>query len=193
MKRTPMVVSVIALIFSMSGGALAAQRYLLTNVNQIKPSVLRALERRLNPNPRVGASLGAPAGATGPEGKASTVPGPQGVPGIGESIAGPPGLQGTEGLRGPTGLEGPPGSAFAQVREYESTSTPLAPSEHRTEGIEARCPEGSRPIGGGYEASDQYIHVYASAPAGDWGWDASAINESPALEGTVTVSVFCAG
>jgi hypothetical protein len=78
------------------------------------------------------------------------------------------------------------------VRSYEATSTPLAPGEHRTEGIEAKCPGGSREIGGGYEASDQYIHVYASQPAGDWGWDASAINEAPVLEGTVRVIVLCA-
>jgi hypothetical protein len=118
MKRPSpaMIVALTALVFSMGGTAIAAKHYLITSTSQIKPSVLRTLEKRLNPNPQVGASVGAPtgatgsAGATGPEGK-------QGAPGIGVTVIGPPGLQGNEGLRGPPGLEGKTGetgSAFAQ-------------------------------------------------------------------------------
>jgi hypothetical protein len=90
------------------------------------------------------------------------VEGKQGPAGIGESIAGPPGLQGTEGLRGPAGLEGQAGSAFGRVHEYEGTAVTLAPGEHKDEGIEAKCPEGSRPLGGGLHSErsdDQRVRL----------------------------------
>lgn len=189
MKRpsAPMVVSLIALVFSMSGGALAAHQYLLTSINQIRPGVLAQIRSKA----AVVGPVGTP-GASGSPGAASTVPGPEGRPGAaGGTIIGPPG-ESVVGPQGEAGPRGGSGSAFQQVREYEATSSPLAPGEHRDEGIEARCPEGSRPIGGGYVASEPHIHVWASAPAGDWGWDASAINESATNEGTVTVQVLCA-
>lgn len=96
-------------------------------------------------------------------------------------------------MPGPEGPQGDPGSAYRNVHIYEATSTPLAPGEHRAEGIEARCPEESRPVGGGYEASDAHIHVYGSQPnTANLGWGVAAINESPTNEGTVRVTVICA-
>jgi hypothetical protein len=139
---------------------------------------------------------------------ASVVQGAPGATGAkGDSITGPEGKQGATGLtgsqgpggesvRGPRGEAGPPGapgSAFYGIQQYEVTSAPLLPGEHRTEGMIARCPFGTREIGGGYAASEAQIHVYASEPSGDWGWDVSAINESTTNTGTVTVDVFCAG
>jgi hypothetical protein len=117
-------------------------------------------------------------------------PGSEGPPGT--SIVGPQGPEGKPGLPGKPGPEGQAGSAFGQVHEYEGTAVTLAPGQHKSEDIEARCPEGSRPIGGGYIASEATTNVYASQPAGDWGWTVSAINTSSVSEGTVTVSVFCA-
>lgn len=228
MKRPSpaMIVALAALVFSMGGTAIAAKHYLLTNVNQIKPSVLRALERRLNPNPQVGAVGTTPAtGPAGPEGKASSVPGPQGPPGNGVSVIGPSGLQGVEGQRGPVGEvgepgkdgkagdegergpqgepgergpvghegpEGPPGqSGIHNIHTVRGNEVSLAPGEHRTEGINAQCPEGALPIGGGYEASEATVNVYASARSGNWGWDVAAINNGVS-EATVTATVLCA-
>jgi hypothetical protein len=71
------VVATLALVFAMSGGALAASHYLITKTSQIKPSVLKKLK--------------AP-GATGPAG----VAGAQGV-------AGNEGKQGPKGELGKSG------------------------------------------------------------------------------------------
>lgn len=59
------VAATLALVFAMSGGALAAKHYLITSTGQIKPSVLKALRGREGP-----------AGPSGPPG--------QGVPGYSE-------------------------------------------------------------------------------------------------------------
>lgn len=72
------VAATLALVFAMSGGALAARHYLITSTRQINPAVLKKLH---------GAR-----GAVGPTGPV----GPQG----------PTGEAGPKGGRGPTGLEG---------------------------------------------------------------------------------------
>jgi len=72
------VVATLALVFAMSGGALAANHYLLNSTKQIKPSVLKALR-----------------GKTGPRGAVGRV-GPVGP-------AGPAGQQGETGAAGPSG------------------------------------------------------------------------------------------
>ena len=77
------VVATLALVFAMSGGALAASHYLINSTRQINPRVLRKLK-----------------GNRGPQG-------PTGVPGI--SIQGPAGTDGAKGARGETGHEGPEG------------------------------------------------------------------------------------
>jgi hypothetical protein len=188
--RSAVIAAVVAALVSASG-TYAASQWVITKITQIRPGVLAQIRSK--------------AGATGPAGSSIVGPeGKQGAPGIGESIAGPPGLQGTPGPRGANGVggergqegqEGPrggSGSAFQQVREYEGTAVSLAPGEHKDEGLEAGCPEGSRPVGGGYEASEATINVYASQPSGDTGWTVSAINTSTVSEGTVRVTVECA-
>jgi len=75
------VASTLALVFAMSGGALAAKHYLISSTRQISPKVLRSLHGARGPAGAPGAS-----GAQGPAGaKGETGPGggqgPQGSPG----------------------------------------------------------------------------------------------------------------
>jgi hypothetical protein len=78
------VAATLALVFSMSGGALAATHYLINSTGQINPKVLRKLVGRTG-----GRGL---RGAEGPHG-----------------AEGPVGKEGPKGERGETGPEGPPG------------------------------------------------------------------------------------
>ena len=78
------VTATLALLFAMSGGALAAGHYLITSTKQIKPSVLSALKGK------AGAS-----GAQGPQG----AQGPAGAKGE-NGVAGSAGANGTNGTTG---------------------------------------------------------------------------------------------
>jgi hypothetical protein len=77
----------LALVFAMSGGAYAANHYLISSTKQISPKVLKALK---------GAS-----GAKGANG-VNGIPGPTGPAGS----AGPGGPQGSQGPQGPAGGSG---------------------------------------------------------------------------------------
>jgi hypothetical protein len=86
------VIAVAALVLAMSGGAYAANRFLITSTKQISPKVLNKLKGAAGTAGAKGAN-GAP-GAAGPAGPAS---------------AGPPGAQGAPGATGAAGKEGPSG------------------------------------------------------------------------------------
>src|SRR5689334_19155805 len=63
------VVATLALVFAMTGGALAAKHYLLTSTKQIKPSVLAKLRGRTGPRGAAGpAGLRGETGAAGASG-----------------------------------------------------------------------------------------------------------------------------
>lgn len=81
------VVATMALVFAMSGSALAAKHYLIISTKQIKPSVLKSLEGR--------------AGAAGPHGSEGAA-GKEGLRGI----EGPAGQEGLPGKEGPRGIKG---------------------------------------------------------------------------------------
>ncbi len=51
------VAATMALVFAMSGGALAAGRYLITSTKQISPKVLKALEGKAGPKGATGATV----------------------------------------------------------------------------------------------------------------------------------------
>jgi collagen triple helix repeat protein len=86
------VAATLALLLSMSGGALAASHYLINSTKQISPKVRKSLQGKT--------------GNTGPRG-AKGDPGPQGSPGA-------KGDPGSQGARGETGAQGVPGtSVFA--------------------------------------------------------------------------------
>ena len=70
------VVATLALLFAMSGGALAASHYLITSTSQISPTVLKQLRGRAGPKGPKGANgvqgpAGSP-GAQGPAGQSAT-------------------------------------------------------------------------------------------------------------------------
>jgi collagen type VII alpha len=69
------VVATFALLFAMSGGALAAKHYLINSTKQINPKVLKKLKGNAGKTGKTGAT--GPAGAAGSQGKE----GPQGIAG----------------------------------------------------------------------------------------------------------------
>jgi hypothetical protein len=79
------IAATLALVFAMTGGAIAAKHYLINSTSQINPKVLKKLH---------GAK-----GATGEKGA-------NGAPGA-------PGKQGVEGKQGNEGKQGPPNQAFS--------------------------------------------------------------------------------
>ena len=96
------VAMTLALVFAMTGGAYAANKYLITSTKQISPKVLKALKGHNGANGANGAAGAAgaqgaqgPAGATGPAGAGAT--GPAGP-------AGPTGPTGQAGTNGTTGF-----------------------------------------------------------------------------------------
>jgi hypothetical protein len=89
------VTATLALVFAMSGGAMAANHYLINSTKQINPKVLKKLTGKTGATGATGAT-----GSTG-------AGGPQG----------PQGPKGTEGAKGEHGAEGPagPGARWALV------------------------------------------------------------------------------
>jgi hypothetical protein len=100
----------LALVFAMSGGAYAANKYLITSTKQISPKVLKALKGANGKNGTVGPA--GPAGATG-VGTAGAA-GPQGP-------AGPAGAKGENGAPGAKGENGTTG--FTKTLPKEATET----------------------------------------------------------------------
>jgi hypothetical protein len=95
------VVATCALVFAMSGGAIAAKHYLLSSTRQISPEVLKALRGK--------PGVPGPAGVTGSPG-AQGPAGSQGAKGE-AGPAGTPGAQGPQGEPGSAGKAGSPWTA----------------------------------------------------------------------------------
>jgi hypothetical protein len=173
------VAATLALVFSMSGGALAAKHYLINSTKQIKPSVLSALNGH---NGKTGAK-----GAAGPAG-ASGAPGAKGE-------------KGERGATGASGLQGVPGANAAThvVVRYAEAFT----ESHNTGEALAYCNAGERATGGGVwlvsGGSPEQIYYYepggipfpetqGSTPIG---WQAHWYNGS-VVDSNFRVYVVCA-
>jgi hypothetical protein len=95
------VTATLALVFAMSGGALAANHYLINSTKQINPKVLTKLKGNTGKTGATGA-----AGATGATG-----------------AAGPQGLKGEAGSKGETGSKGGQGEPGPFVSDVPSGNT----------------------------------------------------------------------
>jgi hypothetical protein len=100
------VVATLALVFAMSGGALAANHYLISSTKQLSPKVFKALKGKTGATGKSGAS-GA-TGATGATGAAGAT-GPQGLAGA----KGDPGTPGANGTARAFGVMASTGSMVA--------------------------------------------------------------------------------
>jgi Collagen triple helix repeat (20 copies) len=117
------VVATLALVFAMTGSAVAATHYLITSSKQISPKALKELKA---PG-KTGAT--GPAGSTGVQGLrgpagangANGTNGLQGEPGA-KGDQGPKGEKGPEGAPGPEGPEAGTGTERAVVQHWRTTS-----------------------------------------------------------------------
>jgi hypothetical protein len=164
-KLTPAIVVAVVALVAVVGGAAAAGKYLITNMNQIKPSVRAQLhgQRGLQ-------------GAQGPEG-ATGATGPQGT-------TGPQGLPGQQGQ----GSQGPPG-----VSNYHLVSQDVVLSGGSVGVVgTATCPSGTVVLGGGYHLSSADLQTGSSYPAGTSGWSVVLTNGNVGTPHTATVYATCA-
>jgi hypothetical protein len=205
------VAATLALVLSMSAGALAAGRYLITSTGQISPQVLHKLTGARGPRGYVGArgaagkhgAPGAP-GARGPAGTAGTrgpqgPTGPAGVARAGPAAAaqnpGPVALPAAQTTSIAT-LQGLAAGAYALSAKavvqstvtVPLTCTLLAGAAKDTETIQA---QGSASAPADVVATFQLMHTFASAGAAQLTCQALGANEftvSSAVVGAIAVS-----
>ncbi len=145
------VVATLVLVFAMTGGALAAKKYLITSTKQISPSVLKSLQGKAGAAGANGAQGPAgPAGAAGPQGAAGAA-GAKGDAGV-AGKEGPQGKQGATGASGTTGFTDtlPPGKTEMGVWAFGGVGSaaggqfyyvPISFNIPLTQGIEAEQTE----------------------------------------------------
>lgn len=104
------VTATLALVFAMSGGAMAANSYLINSTKQINPKVLKKLTGKPGKNGTAGAT-----GATGATG-----------------LTGPAGSPGTAGAKGETGTKGEAGPFVTTVPSGKTLTGSFAVSEEAT-------------------------------------------------------------
>jgi hypothetical protein len=113
------VTATLALVFAMSGGAMAANHYLINSTKQISPKVLKKLKGATGQAGAAGAP-GAP-GAAGKDGAVGK-----------EGPAGKEGTAGKEGSPGEEGKTGPAGSAVGFVHVEATGEVATADSQNVT-------------------------------------------------------------
>lgn len=159
-----LVIAIIALVFSMAGGASAAKR-LITGAD-IKDNSLTGADVRngslISADFRRGS---VPKGPAGPSG-----------------VQGPPGVAGPAGAAGAAGAQGAPGLSGLEVVQ---STTDADGGDKKNAAI--TCPSGKKAIAGGANivgtTTDQGgPFILRSAPSGDTQWAVSA-NESSEFQG----------
>jgi Collagen triple helix repeat (20 copies) len=115
------ITATLALVFAMSGGALAANHYLINSTKQINPKVLKKLKGNTGPRGATG-TTGA-TGATGPTG-ATGAAGSTGATGAAGST-GATGATGPTGATGAAGATGPAGPTAGGFVASETVSPKL--------------------------------------------------------------------
>jgi hypothetical protein len=141
------VTATMALLFAMSGGALAAGHYLITSTKQISPKVLHSLKGARGAQGQAGANGPAgPAGPAGARGEAGAA-GPQGP-------AGPAGLQGEPGAAGKDGTTG-----FTEFLPSKKTETGAWGTLRTATGIALAPISFSIPLKAGLDA--EHVHFIA--------------------------------
>jgi hypothetical protein len=135
----PNVAMTLALVFAMTGGAYAANHYLITSTKQISPKVLKALK-----------------GANGKNG----APGPAGPAGAAGS-----GTAGAQGPTGPAGAKGETGAAGAAGANGEAGAKG-ANGTNGTTGFTSTLPSGKTETGAWFAESNasKVIHFAISFP-----------------------------
>ncbi len=181
------VLATLALVFAMSGSALAASHYLINSTHQINPKVLRKL------------------GRVGPRGLQGE-PGPAGAPGS-QGKEGPPGSEGATGETGPAGpatgaaggdLSGSypnPTLAAASVTRADLAPTAICSISAGEEGTETHpvssCPSTVQHLGTGLYCLDlpfQPSGGAVSIDSGAAGFPVAFISTDP-----VEVEALCFG
>jgi hypothetical protein len=160
------VAATLALVLAMSGGALAANHYLLNSTRQINPKVLKALKGNRGKTGKTGID-----GAIGPLG-------PQGILGP----TGPRGLRGEVGKEGPRGfspgsplpsgesesgdygVQGPATGKAGEAVTYPMHLTTPIPAEKVKYVAAAAVPE--KPCTGPGKADKGFLCIYSVSSAG---------------------------
>jgi Collagen triple helix repeat (20 copies) len=134
------MIASLALVFAMSGGAYAANKYVITSTKQVSPKVLAALKGK-NGTPGTAGPVG-PAGPAGSQGP-----------------AGPAGTAGAKGETGPAGKgeTGPKGEKGATGATGETGFTETLPSGKTEEGMWALTVPTANPTVGGFNLSRDAI------------------------------------
>jgi hypothetical protein len=157
------VTATLALVFAMSGGALAASHYVINSTKQINPKILKALKGRTGPHGAIGA-----AGAKG--------------------AAGSRGSSGATGSQGPTGGTGPSG-----ISGYEVVEGPIGAGSGSGINLAtstAKCPAGKHVLGGGFHTlsgANATAYVAHDGPVGSTEWEAVLTS---ATTGAYTMRAF---
>jgi hypothetical protein len=142
------VVATLALLFAMSGGALAAKHYLINSTRQVNPKVLKKLKGKPGKTGAVG-----PQGASGPRG--------------------PAGLNGKDGTNGTNGANGNNGATKVTVRT--ATGPEVKEKELSTAAVE--CQPGEHMTGGGVDVTNTgFVVVLENYPNGGNQWVATVKN-----------------
>jgi Collagen triple helix repeat (20 copies) len=125
------IAATLALVFAMSGGAVAATHYLINSTKQINPKVLNALRAGTGTDGAKGTNGASGAnGSSGPSG----AQGAQGNPGP----AGPTGNTGATGATGERGEPGPVGGSvdpWTPITEHPNLVEPKAHKEFEPLGV----------------------------------------------------------